>query len=330
MELSEKTKDFWNKNHKWLTIVIVCVLAVCFIGNVLWSIFSGGEFSTVSKTAEVMGLLRLNESSYITDYLTGDTFSFDKEKTDITLIAKDPAIDHVVKIENLPASEYGFSINGEGDIYDKAEEITLNADVKSVSVVSKYYPNLKVDIPVTVVSTEGVEFKDSLLLEAEKAKLYKDNVLLQAEEKLVQPNEDKPFLSSAGNTVEGADCSGGACLRNFTTNNMKVQFDIVCTEDAEVVLTIKYCKRPDGKTFGNYYKVKVNGKENSAIASLQTGAGEAGTYFTPADLETVTLTLTRGINTITFESGDTAGTKNPCNLDAILLTSTAKVMGVVA
>lgn len=326
MKLFEKIGSVWENNKKLMLIIVSSVLALLFIGSILIAVFGGGEFATVSAAAEVKGLLRLNKSDYLTDYLTGDNFSFDKEKTEITLIAKDPAIDHVVKIDNLPESEYGFCVNGEGTIYDEAKDITLNTDVKSVSVVSKYYPNLKVDIPVNVVSTEGVEFKDSLLIEAETAKLYKDNELIKEEDKFVLPEAEKTYNSSGG-TPAGETCSGGACLRNLGTQNMKVRFDIVCTEDVEVNLVIKYCMRKDGKTFGEYFKVKVNGRENAQISAIKTPVGED--YFTPADLQAVTLNLKRGINVITFESGPLVGTQNPVNLDALLLTCTGNVIGVL-
>ena len=84
--------------------------------------------------------------------------------------------------------------------------------------------------------------------------------------------------------------------------------------------------RRDGKTFGEYYKVKLNGREDKTIAAIKTEVGED--YFTPADLQTVTLKLVRGVNVITFESGTNVGTQNPANLDAITLTCDKAVLGV--
>ena len=325
MKQFEKVLNFCENHKKILLISCSAVLSVLFIVSILIAVFSGGEFAETSKTVEVKGLLQLNETGYSTNYLSGDKFSFDKERADITLIAKDPAIDHVVKIEKLPASEYGFLINGKGDVIDEAEQSTMTKDIKSVSVVSKYYPDLKVNIPVNVVSTDGIEFKQSLLLEAESAKLYKDNKLISEEDKLVLPETDKPYNSSAG-TPAGTECSGGACLRNFQSSNMRVEFEIISTEEVEVSFVIKYCMRRDGKTFGEYYKVKLNGREDKTIAAIKTEVGED--YFTPADLQTVTLKLVRGVNVITFESGTNVGTQNPANLDAITLTCDKAVLGV--
>ncbi len=325
MKQFEKVLSFWENHKKILLISCSALLAVLFIGSILIAVFSGGEFAKTSKTVGVKGLLQLNESQYSTNYLTGDKFSFDKENADITLIAKDPAIDHVVKIDKLPASEYGFLVNGQGDVIDEANEITMTDDITSVSVVSKYYPDLKVNIPVNVISTEGIEFKQSLLLEAENAKLYKDKELIKEEDKLVLPEADKPYNSSAG-VPAGEECSNGACLRNFQASNMRVEFEIVCSEEVEVSFIIKYCMRPESKAFGEYYKVKLNGRENTTVAGVKTAVGTG--YFTPADLATVTLKLVRGVNVISFESGDSVGTKNPVNLDAISLSCDKAVLGV--
>ena len=59
------------------------------------------------------------------------------------LLAKDPLIEHIVNIDDLPGSEYGFSINGEGKIFDEASSITITEDVHSIAVVSKNILALK-------------------------------------------------------------------------------------------------------------------------------------------------------------------------------------------
>ncbi|MCI9518390.1 MAG: hypothetical protein HFK08_03915 [Clostridia bacterium] len=324
----EKVKSFLVENKKLVVAVASAFLALLFVGSILLAVFVGGEFGVKVESNEVKGLLQLEQSSYTTDYISGDKFSFDKEKSKVRLIAKDPLIEDIVKVDSLPASEYGFRI-GDGEIFDNAEDIVLTADVKTVSVVSKYYPNLKTDIAVNVVSMDGVELTKELLLEAETAKLYNEGKLVEEEDKHTQPEADKPFNSASG-TAQGADCSGGACLRNLGTRNIRVSFDVVCTEETEVKLVIKYCRRPDGKTFGEYFKVKVNGVTNTEIASLKTTASESGQYFTPEDLQTVTLKFKKGVNTVTFESGPNVGTQNPVNLDALLFTCDAAVIGVAA
>ena len=328
MSVIEKVNGFLTKNKKLVIAVSSAVLALLFVGSILIAVFQGGELITKEEANEVKGLLQLTESSYQTDYLSGDKFSFDKEKSQVKLIAKDPLLEDIVKIENLPASQYGFRI-GDGEIYDNAEDVVLSTGVTAVSVVSKYYSNLKIDIPVNVVSMEGVELKKEVLIEAENAELYEGRKLISAEEKLVLPEAEKPYNSSAG-TAQGADCSGGACLRNLGERNIKVKFDVICTEETEVQLTIKYCKRPDGKKYGEYFKVSVNGVTNTEIAAIETTASEAEQYFTPENLQTVTLKFKKGINTVTFESGPDVGIKNPVNLDALQFVCDSAVLGVAA
>ena len=98
MEQFAKAKSFWEKNQKTLTIVIGCVLAVCFVGSVLFSIFIGGEFAPSDHSdSSVKGLLRIEEAEYTTEYAAGDTFQFNDETCVISLIAKDPAIENLVK-----------------------------------------------------------------------------------------------------------------------------------------------------------------------------------------------------------------------------------------
>lgn len=328
MGVTEKVKEIWSNHKKTVVIIVSVVLALCFIGSVLLAVFVGGEFSVAKDTNEVKGLLQLEEASYMTDYLAGDKFVFDKEQSHLRLIAKDPLIDNIVRVDDLPASEYGFKVEG-GAICDNAEDIVLSADVKNVSVVSKYYPNLKVDIPVNVVSLDGVELKKQVLIEAEAAKLYNSGTFVTNEEKETLPEADKPYNSSFGD-AQGTDCSGGACLRNLATRNMRVQFEIVCTEETDVSLVIKYCSRPDGKTFGEYYRIRLNGVTNAEISAIQTPKAAAGTYFTPVDADAVTIRLKKGINILTFESGPSVGTQNPVNLDALLFVCDKAVIGVSA
>lgn len=319
MEQLAKIRSFWENNRKLLQIVIAAVLAVCFIGSVLLAIFCGGEFASVAETSDVKGLMRLNKSSYLSSYVAGDAFSFDKEESEILLVAKDPAIDQVVKISDLAADDYGFQVNGEGEIFDEASSITMTTDITSVSVVSKVYPNLKINLPVSVISFDGFEMKSSLTLEAENAKFYLNNVLLTREEMSTQPNADKPFISSAGTTIAGGACSGGACLRNIATLSCRVEFEVACKETTDVQMNIMVCKRTTAATFGSWFTVTLDGTQVSAASSLSIPARVSGedNYFTPYTTETITLTLYRGLNVIAFESTGTT----PGNLDAILLNA---------
>lgn len=328
METLAKIRSFWEKNRKLLQIALVALVAVCFIGSMLISIFCGGEFATIAQTSDVRGIMRLNKSSYLSAYLSGDPFTFNKKESQILLVAKDPDIEHVVKINDLAATDYGFQVNGEGEIIDEASSITMTTDITSVSVVSKVYPNLKIDLPVSVVSLEGIELKSSLTLEAEEADFYLNDKLLTREEMTTMPNSDKPFISSAGTTVAGEACSGGACLRNIATLSCRVEFQVVCDQNVEVQMNIMVCKRTSAAAFGSWFTVTQDGASVSATNDMVIPARLTGedNYFTPYTTESVTLSLHRGVNVIAFESTGTS----PGNLDGIILTTTADAIGAYA
>ena len=318
--------DFIEKNLKTVKIVTACVLSLGFIGSITYSVFSGGEFENEVTTQEAKGILTITDAKYKTNYISGDKFSFDKENAKVQLLAKDPLIETMVIIDELPESEYGFMVNGTGDIYENPSDIILTKDTDTIDVVSVVYPNIKTTIDVSVLSGINSEkLTNSILFEAETANVYKDNTLLSQEDLETKPNAEKPYISSKGTSPDGLSCSGGACLRNFQTNNMRVEFIIVASEETEASLTIGCCKRKESVTFGSWYKVDLNGSTIKDVESqtMPTGTG----YFEPHTLNTVTVNLARGINYINFRSGSSANTTSPGNLDFIKLDTSSKVIG---
>ena len=163
-----------------------------------------------------------------------------------------------------------------------------------------------------------------LLLEAEAAELYTaEGKLLTDEEKRILPDTKKPYISSAGSTVAGTDCSGGAALRNFSSG-MKVIFKFNSEVEKEVDFIILTCKRPDDANFDTGYVITVNSttiKTNATVPGL--GKKE---YFTPYTLPAVKITLKKGLNVITFAYGE----PYPCNLDAIKIVAADKILSVPA
>ncbi len=248
------------RDKTWFRALIGTVVALLFVGSVLLSVFAGGELSEAEAAGEVKGFLRLSEAKYSSTYLVGDTFVFDKEESCVNLVVKDPAREEIVVVDDLDGVGYGFQVNGEGDIHLDASEIVMTADVEKISVVSRDYPTIKTDLPTTVISAEGIALSDDLLLEAERdADIYREGKLLSYTDKTTLPNTSKPFISSAGSSPDGLDCSGGACLRNFQKENMRVVYRIVCTEETEVEFTVLICKKPKSKNMGEWFDITLNG-----------------------------------------------------------------------
>ena len=331
MELFGKVAGFWSKNKKILTIVISALLAVCFIGSVLLAVFIGGEFSPEDAGVKAKGMMQFIKTDYETVYVVGDKFDFKRENTQINLIAKAAGRDGIIEIENMQS--YGFKVNGEGDIIHDASSITMTENVTAISVVSKEFPTISVDIPVRVVSLDGIEFKDTLTLEEQDAELYKDDTLLnwykdgpEYDATDVQPDDARRYLASnRSKGAEGQLCSGENCFFDFQTSKMEIKYEIFCFETTQVELQIMVCKRPTGGKFGGYYDFTINGEAVEEVADITVPAGPSGQYFEPYTLETVTITLRRGSNVFSF-----ANHANPVNFDAIKLTASSNVLGVRA
>ena len=317
---------------KLLKILLPIAIAILFVGSVCLAIFSGGELSQVAEPEIVKGLIRMNQSKYATKYFVGDTFSFDKEAAVIQLVAKDPLIDGIVKIDRLPSSEFGFLVNGTGEYFSNPADIHMTMDVESISVVSRVYRNLGIELPVKVVApVDADKLVSELLFEAEHANIYQDGKLLTYEDLSTKPATDKPFLSNEGTAPQdGSKLSGGVCLRNFQSLNMKVEFEIVCNEEAEVEFEILLCMRNKDVRFPDSFVLTVNGERIPALDAMTIPADPAGGYFAPYVTQKVTIKLNRGFNAITFDSGSAAGTGSPCNLDAIRLKAASAILAAYA
>ena len=385
-----------------MKIVAAIILALLFIASLVFSVLIGGEL--LEKPAidnRTKGLIRLESPNYQQEYFEGDPLVFDKDRNQVTLVAKDPALENIVKIDDLPGPEYGFKVRKlfdeegnrvdpedieenallkpkeeqetekksairlraadeevqtgeseegtEGSESEEEEEIPVyfyedtpfseqasgikaTKDMGTVYLVSKRYQDLMLPLDIEVLNGKLDEtgLVNSQLMEAEKADVYLDDELLTEEDLATKPDENKPFDSSKGTTVAGEDCSGGACLRSFGSNNMKVDFLLVSSKAVDVELTIKVCKRPKAGQFDSFYKFTVNGVAYEEISSQEIPAGSSGQYYEPYDMEKVTVHIQRGVNHLTFASGSSVGTSSPVNLDGILVTSTENVLGTMA
>jgi len=327
MSQMRKFIDFFNLHSKLIKAIMAFVIGVLFVGSMVLSVFIGGELKSLANTDEVIkGFIRITKGKYNSSYIIGDKFVFDKDQSEIMLVAKDPLIENIVKIDDLPGTEYGFSINDQDKIYDEASSITITKDVQSIAVVSKKYPSLKASIEISAISEPNEDMLVSeFLYEAEDANLYEDGVLLSYEDKTTLPDIEKPFLSSAGSVKDGELCSGGAALRNFQSRNMMLEFEFISLETTQINLIIMCCKRPTAQVFGNNYLFTVNGESVSQVDSQSIPAGSG--YFEPYALEVVTINIVRGKNTIVFESGTKVGKTNPINLDAIKLIANNAILG---
>lgn len=311
-----KLNEFITKNKKVITIAASVALAVLFVGSILLAIFVGGEFNSTDEGVKVSGTIRFNTRAYSTAYLSGDKFAFDTQASSLNCMYIDPESNELVQEDEIAAEDYGFRVNGKGQIYDNPGDIIMNKDVEFISVVLKKYPSLRTDIPVKIYKSYSEEkLTAAFTYEAEDAEVYKNGVLLGEEAKM--------NFSTVGD-ANGANCSGGACLRNFQSNDMKVEFKIVCSEAAYVDLTVIVCRRPDTKTLSQYYNFTINGKEFEPISGTRIPSGTG--YFTPFEI-TEQVVFQKGINVITFESGKSIEKVNPANLDAIKLLTDKPVLG---
>lgn len=150
-----QAKDFWDKNRKVLTVVIGTVLAVLFIGSILLAVFMGGEFTKEPEApVTAKGKISFASSDYKTEYDEGDEFYFNKAGTEVMVIAKIPDEEEIFR-DQLYDNEYGFQVNGEGEILMEASEITITSEVTAVSVVWVKHPTIKTDIPVTLIGADA-------------------------------------------------------------------------------------------------------------------------------------------------------------------------------
>ena len=333
MKTIEKLNSFWESNRKVLTIVIASALAVLFAGSILLAVFVGGEFKPAEVEQTVKGRLIINEATYRTSYISGESFVFNKEDAKIRLMAKDPDKTEIVKIDEMEESDYGFLVNGEGELYADADSVIMDTNMEFISVASREYPSLTCDIPVKVRSGSSINFTDSLTLEAEDAYIYRlqkgGYELIAEEDKSKLPSADKPFLSSAGEDAKTGndikDLSGGACVRSLGDLDVKIEFEIACTEETEANLEILICKRPQAKNFGDSFGLYLNGKAITEFDKVSVPARSTGEpdYFTSYALTAISIKLAKGVNVITFENKK----NNPGNLDAVRVTADSVSIG---
>ncbi len=119
--------------EKILKISIPCVLAIGFLGSILGVILTSPELKNDEEGTNVTkGLLRVNQAEYRTQYFAGEHFSFNKETALVTLVAKDPLIEDIVKVDNLPAPEYGFVV---GKTMDENGNLVYESELASESQI---------------------------------------------------------------------------------------------------------------------------------------------------------------------------------------------------
>ncbi len=364
--------------EKILKISIPCVLAIGFVGSIIGTIFASPELKEEEESTSnaTKGLIRINKAEYRKQYFAGEHFSFDKETALVTLVAKDPLVDGIVKIDSLPAPEYGFVVgktideNDElvdknmltaplleetptseeeasslenssmteekkytttfSEFYSDPSQIVMEKEMGTIYLVSKRYSDLRYALDTEVYSalTED-NLTNDLTFEAEDADLYQDGKFLSEEEKV-----SKALISNVGanpiSEEKAAKLSGGACLRNFSSNNMKVDFVIPASKNCEATIDVKFCARPKGGVFSNFFKASINDEDCEVINSQIVPNGEAKEYFNPTALAPVTIQLKAGFNHISFASGSELGTGSPFNLDAIHLSVAEKCINSLA
>ena len=311
-----------------IKVIISIVLLIFFIGSVTWAVFSGDEFKTIAKEDPTKGLMKINIGLYSQTYLAGDTFMFDKEGSEISLVAKDPRDPDLVRVDDLPPYEYGFLINGEGAIIADPSSIEMTTDITHITVVSIDYPDLRVDIPVKVIDElDSSKLANTLLLEGESAKIYQNGVLLTQNDLETLPNPKKPYSGTAGSDpATGGPWSGGNILRSLDGNNMEIRMEILCEEECDVQLEVMVCMRRDSRTFGEYYAFTLNGKRVEALDNSIIPKDPANGYYSPYTIPAVTVHLERGINVLSFKCGEYVNIAGTINFDAVRIIADKAIL----
>ena len=314
-----------------MKLIVSIVLVICFIGTVVWTVFSGDEFNTITKEDTTKGLMKIDIGLYSQTYLAGDKFVFDKEASVLSLIAKDPKDPDLVRIDNMPSYEYGFLINGEGNIIEDPSDIVMTTDITKITVVSIDYPDLQVDIPVKVISELDTSNQtDSLLLEAENAKIYQNGVLLTENDLATAPNPKKPFSGKVGSDESLIETwSGGDIIRSLDDNDMEIRMEILCAEECEVQLEVVVCMCRDSRTFGEYFAFYLNGERVEALDNSVIPKDPANGYYVPYTIPAVTVKLQKGLNVLSFRCGEYVNIESTINLDAVKITAPVVVLSTV-
>ena len=110
MSLLNKIYNFFKTKSKVIKIVATCVLSVSFIISMVGAVLIGGEIFEKEElpTEEPRGMISLTNASYRNSYINGDNFVFDKENSKVALYVKDPEVEDIIMVDDLPSNEYGF------------------------------------------------------------------------------------------------------------------------------------------------------------------------------------------------------------------------------
>ena len=342
MEQSQKMSKWYSKPA--FKVSAICVVSLLFVGSIILSIFSGGElFDQNEADSGIKGILRLEENNYQQSYFAGDTFSFDKDENKVTLVAKDPALEDVVQVDNLPGPEYGFVVR---KIYDEdnnlvsPEEVPADANLvkrtlRKSSVSTETSEGVSSDSSSEATTSEEEEIPTYTYVDSE---FYED-----AEDITMEPDMGTIYLTSKryqdlkielpteviNGSIDESKLADSLLLEAETALIYKDDTLLTISSVAqEVDLTIKLCLRPNETQFDSNYVFTVNGISYESIDSQVIPAGPAGQYFECYDLQTVKVNINRGINVFSFVSGSSVGTASGiCNLDAIQVSSSLSNIG---
>lgn len=163
--------EYYKAHKKIVDLVAGIVVGVAIITSFMIAIFIGGEIVGASSdgagSGEIIGTITINSADYDTEYDEGDEFVFDKTTASMKAMIYDPLAEVenddasaepeygvVTTIAELSADEYGFKINGEGELFMDAEDVIMTADTVTVDIVLVDYPTVSESIDVEVTASE--------------------------------------------------------------------------------------------------------------------------------------------------------------------------------
>lgn len=273
-----------KSRFKALKVVLAVFLPLFFVISVAVAVLYGGELIE-EPTVEygTKGLIRLESPNYQQSYFAGDKFSFDKDKNQVWLVARDPSLENIVNNTDMPGDEYGFVIRkfySEDGVLTAKEDIEANASIKSIYEKEKDLASKKEEATSESTAEEGTTddetASDESTTEEVKKYYYVDSEFyLNAEDITMAPKTTICLASKRYQdlTLElDTDVIDGYIDETKLSNSVTIEAENSDVYQDDVLLTREQLQTlPDGnKPFLSNYGTSTDGKSCSGGACLRS------------------------------------------------------------